>query len=124
MKDLDVVLIICALATATVLVAIQLGRLWRAAMLHRTIREAISRDNAAVNELLAGVGEQQKPTGGNDDRTAMVLIALGLALLLFAALQNSQDMLRQMGGASVFPIFVGIALLIRQHLVRKRGGDA
>lgn len=124
MKDLDVVLVIAAITTGAVLVSIQLGRLWRAAMLHRTIREAISRDSNAVGELLAGVDEPQKPAGGNDDRTALVLIALGLALLLFAALQNSQDMLRQMGGASVFPIFVGIALLIRQHLVRKRGGQA
>lgn len=124
MKDLDVVLVICALATAAVLIAVQLGRLWRAGMLHKTIREAISRDSAAVSDLLAGVDEQQKPAGSNDDRTAMVLIALGLALLLFAALQNSQDMLRQMGGASVFPIFVGIALLLRQYLLRKRGGQA
>jgi hypothetical protein len=28
-----------------------------------------------------------------------------------------------MGGASVFPIFVGIALLLRQYLARKRGGQ-
>lgn len=123
MKDLDVVLVIAAIVTGAVLVSIQLGRLWRAGMLHKTIREAISRDSAVASELLAGVDEQQKPAGSNDDRTAMVLIALGLALLLFAALQNSQDALRQMGGASVFPIFVGIALLLRHHLVRKRGGQ-
>lgn len=124
MKDLDVVLVISAIVTGAVLISIQLGRLWRAGMLHRTIREAINRDSDAVGELLAGVDEQHKPAGGNDDRTAMVLIALGLALLLFAVLQNSQDMLRQMGGASAFPIFVGIALLIRRHLVGKRGGSA
>ena len=123
MKDLDVVLVVAAITTGAVLVAIQLGRLWRAGMLHKTIREAISRDNASVGELLAGVDEQQKPAGANDDRTAFVLIALGLALLLFSALQNSEDMLRQMGGASVFPIFVGIALLLRQHLLRRRGGQ-
>jgi hypothetical protein len=121
-KDLDVVLIVVALTTGAVLIVIQLGRLWRARMLHKTIREAISRDSAAVAELVAGVEEEQKPAGGNDDRTALVLIALGLALLLFSALQGSEDSLRAMGGASVFPIFVGIALLIRQYLVRKRGG--
>jgi hypothetical protein len=123
MKDLDVVLVISAIVTGAVLVSIQIGRLWRAGMLHKTIREAISRDSAVAGELLAGVDEQHKPASGNDDRTAMVLIALGLALLLFAALQNSQDALRQMGGASVFPIFVGIALLLRQYLARKRGGQ-
>ena len=124
MNDLDVVLVICALTVGSVLVVIQLGRLWRAGMLHKTIREAISRDSPAVSEMLAGVDEQQKPAGANDDRTALVLIGLGLALLLFAALQNSEDILRQVGGASVFPIFVGAALLLRQYLVRKRGGAA
>ena len=116
------VFITIALITGVVLVLLQLGRLLRARMLHKTIRDAISRDNAAVGELLAGIGDGQSPSGGNDDRTAFVLIALGLALLAFAALQNSADALREMGGASVFPIFVGIALLIRRHLTQKRGG--
>ena len=122
-RDLDVILIFAVLTTGAVLIIIQIGRLWRAGMLHKTIREAISRDNPAVTELVAGVEEEQTPAGANDDRTALVLIALGLALLLFSALQGSEDALRQMGGASVFPIFVGIALLIRQYLVRKRGGQ-
>jgi hypothetical protein len=124
MGDIDVVLVFAVLTTGAVLITIQLGRLWRAAMLHKSIREAISRDNSAVSELIAGIEEERKPTGGNDDRTALVLIALGLGLLLFSALQDSEEALRQMGGASVFPILVGIALLIRQYLVRKRGGQA
>jgi hypothetical protein len=122
-RDLDVILIFAVLTTGAVLIIIQIGRLWRAGMLHKTIREAISRDNPAVTELVAGVEEEQRPAGANDDRTALVLIALGLALLLFSALQGSEDALRQMGGASAFPIFVGIALLIRQYLARKRGGQ-
>src|ERR1051326_1871229 len=93
MKDLDVVLVAAAMATAAVLIVMQLSRLWRTGMLHRTIREAISRDSPNVAELLAGVADEPKPAGGNDDRTALVLIALGLALLLFAALQGSQDAL-------------------------------
>ena len=116
------VFITIALITGAVLILVQLGRLLRARMLHKTIRDAISRDNAAVPELLAGIGEGQSPAGLNDDRTGIVLIALGLALLAFAALQGSEDALRQMGGASVFPIFVGIALLIRRYLAQKRGG--
>ena len=80
-RDLDVILIFAVLTTGAVLIIIQIGRLWRAGMLHKTIREAISRDNPAVPELVAGIEEEQKPAGANDDRTAMVLIALGLALL-------------------------------------------
>ena len=38
MKDLDVVLVAAAMATAAVLIVIQLSRLWRTGMLHRTIR--------------------------------------------------------------------------------------
>ena len=124
MKDLDVVLVAAAMATAAVLIVIQLGRLWRTGMLHKTLREAISRDRNNVAELLAGAADEPKPAGANDDRTALVLIALGLALLLFSALQGSEDALRQMGGASVFPIFVGIALLARHYLARKRNGQA
>ena len=44
-RDLDVILIFAVLTTGAVLIIIQLGRLWRAAMLHKTIREAISRDS-------------------------------------------------------------------------------
>jgi len=124
MKDLDVVLVAAAMATAAVLIVIQLARLWRTAMLHKTIREAIIRDNPAAAELVAGIGDEQTPASTNDDRTGLVLIAIGLALLLFSALQNSQDALRQMGGASVFPIFVGIALLIRRYLAGKRERQA
>jgi len=124
MGDIDVVLVFAVLTAGAVLIIIQLGRLWRAGMLHKSIREAISRDNPNVSELIAGIEEERKPSGDNDDRTALVLIALGLGLLLFSALQNSEEALRQMGGASVFPIFVGIALLIRQYLARKRGGQA
>ena len=119
-KDLDVVLVVAALITGAVLIMTQLVRLWRAGMLHKTIREAISRDSAAVPELLAGVEPEQRPAGGNDDRTAMVLIALGLALFAFAAVQGDMDDIRNLGGAALFPIFVGLALLLRQYLVKRR----
>ena len=119
-KDIDVVLVVAALTTGAVLIVIQLGRLWRAGMQHKTIREAISRDSSIVPELLARVQPEQRPAGGNDDRTAMVLIALGLALVVFALIEGDADDIGTMVGASVFPIFVGIALLLRQHLARRR----
>ena len=114
------VLIFAVLTTGVVLGLTQVARLWRAGMQHKTIREAISRDSAAVPELLAGVEPQQRPSGGNDDRTALVLIALGLALLAFAAVQGDVEDIRNLGGAALFPIFVGLALLLRQYLVGKR----
>ena len=119
-NDIDVVLVIAAIATAAVLIVTQLARLWRAAMQHKTIREAISRDSTAVPELLTVIEPEPRPSGNNDDRTAMVLIALGLALLGFALIQGGVDAMKTMGGASLFPIFVGLALLLRHFLAGKR----
>ncbi len=113
------VLIFAVLTTGAVLVVTQVGRLIKAAIQHRTIREAISRNNDSVQALLAGVEEQQ-PSGANDDRTALVLLALALALFLFGLLQGDPDDIRNLSGAALFPGLVGLALLIRYHLARKR----
>ncbi|MEA3044253.1 MAG: hypothetical protein QOJ53_1959 [Sphingomonadales bacterium] len=114
------VLIFAVLTTGVVLGLTQVARLWRAGMQHKTIREAISRDSPAVADLLAGAELEQQPSGSNDDRTAVVLIALGAALFLFAVIQGDPDDLRNMGGAALFPTFVGVALLIRHYFAKKR----
>jgi peptidoglycan/LPS O-acetylase OafA/YrhL len=113
------ILIFAVLVTGAVLVITQIGRLWRASIQHKTIREAIIRESAAVPELLAGV-EEAKPSGSNDDRTAFVLLAIALALFLSALIQGDPDDLRNMGSAALFPALVGVALLIRHHLARRR----
>jgi hypothetical protein len=113
--------IFAILTTGAVLIAIQLARLLRAWMHHRTIREAISRNNPAVESLLAGIDQEREPTtGANDDRTAIVLIALGIALFLFGLIQGDAEDLRNMGGAALFPTLAGVGLLIRYYLARKR----
>ena len=117
------VLIFATLTTGAVLIATHIGRLIRAAIQHRTIREALSRDSSAVPELLAGI-EEVRPSGHNDDRMALVLLALALALFLFGAIQGDPDDLRNMGGAALFPGLVGLALLGRYYLARKRDGGA
>jgi len=117
------VLVFAVLTTGTVLIATQVGRLFRTAMQHRTIREAISRDNPAVPAMLEGISEP-KPGGVSDDRTAFVLLALALALFLFGLIQGDPDDLRNMGGAALFPGLVGLALLIRYQWARKRDGQA
>lgn len=117
------VLIFATLTTGAVLIATHVGRLIRASIQHRTIREALSRDSSAVPALLAGIEEQQ-PGGHNDDRMAFVLLALALALFLFGLIQGDPDDLRNMGGAALFPGLVGVALLIRHHLAGKRSNGA
>jgi len=113
------VLIFATLTTGAVLIATHVGRLIRASIQHRTIREALSRDSAAVPALLAGIEEPQAG-GQNDDRMAFVLLALALALFLFGLIQGDPDDLRNMGGAALFPGLVGVALLIRHYFASKR----
>jgi len=116
------VLIFAVLTTGAVLIVSHLGRLYRTSVQHRTIREAISRDNASVPALLAGFEEPQ-PATANDDRTAFVLIALALALFGFGVLQGDVQDLRNMSGAALFPLFVGLALLLRFWWARRRNGQ-
>lgn len=112
------------LTTGGVLVAIQLARLLKAAMHHRTIREAISRDNQSVSALLETLDrEEQQPTGANDDRTGFVLIALGAALFLYTLMQGDAEAIRNVGAAAIFPILVGGALLGRFYLGRRGRRD-
>jgi hypothetical protein len=113
------VLIFAVLTTGAVLIIAHAGRLLRTMVLHRTIREAIMRDSAAVPELLKGVEEPGSGTA-NDDRAGLVLIALAAALFLFGLIQGDPDDIRNLGGASLFPLFVGIALLIRYRWARQR----
>jgi hypothetical protein len=113
------VLIFAVLTTGAVLIISHAGRLLRTMVLHKTVREAISRDNAAVPELLKGIEEPQQGAG-NDDRTGLVLVALAAALFLFGLIQGDADDLRNMGGAALFPAFVGAALLVRYHLAKRR----
>lgn len=114
--------IFAVLTTGAVLIAIQLARLVRAAMQHRTIREAISRDSDAVPALIGTIDQdqQQQPSGTNDERTGFVLVALGAAVLLYSAVQGDTELIRTVGGAAAFPILVGAALLLRYYTARRR----
>ena len=114
------VLIFAVLTTGTVLIVAHLARMLKTGMLHKTIREAISRDNPSVPVLLQGI-EEPTNSGNNDDRTGAVLLALGLALFLFGLIQGDADDIRNAGGAALFPSLVGAALLLRYHLVKQRG---
>jgi hypothetical protein len=52
-----------------------------------------------------------------------VLIALALALFGFGVLQGDVQDLRNMSGAALFPLFVGLALLLRFWWARRRNGQ-
>src|SRR3954471_4735118 len=112
-----------AVMTALVLVANQLGRVMRAMMLHRTIRKGIEHDSNLTPELFDKI-EGQKASGGlGDDRIAVVLIALGLAVLGFGLVAGDDGDLPNTVGIALFPLFVGAALLGRWFYPRRRGAE-
>lgn len=117
------IIITIALAITIIVAITQVARIIRNFAMHRTIREALLRGSPLTPELLAGMEESAAPSRGGDDRTGMVLIAISLALVGFGVLMNSEDNLRAMTGVSLFPLFVGIALLGRHWFNRRRGVD-
>jgi hypothetical protein len=118
------VIIMLAFAAAAVLIVSQIGRVLRAMMLHRTVREALSRDSNLTPELLDKIEEQKPATGFGDDRIGLILIALGAAMIGFALIQGSADTIHNLTAASVFPLFVGAALFGRHWFLARRGAGS
>jgi hypothetical protein len=102
---------------------IYLLRLFQAWMLHRTLREAIAKDSAHAEMLVdrIGRGDLSGPSvrAGTDDRTGLVLVAVGVALAGFSLIVGESDWLRYGLGAALFPTLVGAALLVRHHRLRR-----
>jgi hypothetical protein len=98
-------------------------RLVEAWMLHRTLRDAIRADSAHAGMLADRIGRSDLglPRGGSgsDDRTGIVLVALGIALAGFSLIVGDPQWLRYGLGAALFPALVGAALLIRHAIVRR-----
>jgi hypothetical protein len=101
-------------------VAAQLLRTLRTHMAQKTLREAVKAGAAVSPELLMDA-ERAPEAGANDLRSGMVLIALAFAIAGFGLIQNSQDAIRATAGIALFPLFVGIALLLRLRLIAGRG---
>lgn len=113
------VLVAGIIGVVAVLIVTQIARLLKAGMQHRTIREAISRDNNAVPELLSAMEAPPRRFFMDESRIAFVLIALGVALVLAVALQGNMNDLREVGGLALFPLLVGGALLLHRRLYRR-----
>lgn len=102
-------------------VAAQLLRTLRMHMTQKTLREAVRSGQTVAPELLMD-SERSPEAGANDLRNGMVLIALALAIAGLGLIQGSQDAIKGTAGIALFPLFVGIALLLRLRLVANRGG--
>src|SRR5262245_25866020 len=100
-------------------VAAQLLRTLRLHMTQKTLREALKSGQVVSPELLMDA-ERSPEAGANDLRSGMVLIALALAIAGFGLIQGSTDAIKGMGGIALFPLFVGLALLLRLRLIAGR----
>lgn len=116
--EVDIVITI-SLATAFIVFVTQIGRIIRSNSMHRTIREALSRDSNLTPELLDRI-EQDKSQGFGDARIGLVLVALGAALFVFGLVQGGSDA-EDIRKISIFPLFVGAALLGRIWYLGRRG---
>ena len=103
-----------------------LARLLHAWMLHRSIRRALRAKSDPVSPLIDKLNKPYEHLGwqganessGSDDRNALVLLAIGLAMAGFGLIQGNEQLIRISSGAALFPAFVGIALLVRRRLAR------
>ena len=106
-----------------------LARLLHAWMLHRSIRRALDAKSYAVSPLIDKLNKPYEHLGGQspdtpgDDRNALVLLAIGLAMAGFGLIQGHEQLIRTAAGAALFPVFVGIALLVRRRLARAAAAE-
>lgn len=110
-----------------------LARLIHAWMMHRSIRRALEAKSDAVTPLIEKLNKPYEhlgpwagstgSSGSNEDRNALVLIAIGLAMAGFGLIQGHEQLVRVAAGAALFPTFVGIALLVRRRLARAAAAE-
>lgn len=123
MNAMPVTEMIVGISGGLFLLAAFLGvlRLIQAWLLHRTLREAIGRDSAIAPSLIDKLesGQRRDPLASGDDRTGLVLLAIGVALLGFAWIVGAHDWAQYVAASSLFPMLIGAALFGR-HLLQVR----
>jgi hypothetical protein len=103
-----------------------LARIIHAFMIHRSVRKAIEAKSgdagALIDKLnkpydLADEGARRPKQG--DDRIALVLIAIGCAIIGFGLVQGAEMMIRGTIGAALFPLLVGAALMVSRRMQKR-----
>ena len=116
------VLMAIAFTAGIVMIVGHLVRLARTTAIQKTIREAIRTDSPLTADLLDRI-DQAQPASTGDDRTGLILLALGAALLCYGLIQGRPEDIRELSGVALFPIFVGAALLGRDYFLKSKKGD-
>ena len=107
-------------AAGFVLGAIYLFRLVAVAIMHRTIRKAIDRDPSAAEPLLERLAAPPEAKESGDDRTATLLIAFGVAMVVASLVIGDSSWIRYPIAGAVFPLIIGSALWLRHYLLNRR----
>ena len=96
-------------------------RLVQTWLLHRTLRKAIERDSPLASNMVDQIasGDLSGPGTGSDDRTGLILVALGVAIAGYSLVAGEAEWIRHGLGASLFPILVGAAVLGRHYWSRR-----
>jgi hypothetical protein len=120
-------------ATVAALFAIGLfllARIIHAFMIHRSVRKAIEAKSGDTGALIDKLnkpyelsGDEPKRPRMGDDRLALVLIAIGFAIIGFGLLQGSEQGIRGTAGAALFPLFVGAALIVSRRLQKREQAE-
>jgi hypothetical protein len=99
---------------------IYLLRLMQAWMLHRTLRDAINRDSSIAAGLVERI-DRGRPgqSVSDDDRSGLVLLAAGSALIGFSLIVGDPEWARYGIGAALFPLLIGLALVARHIWLRR-----
>jgi membrane associated rhomboid family serine protease len=107
-----------AIAAALVLAFIALIRLGSTLVTHRTMRKALDTNPQLAEGLLQKLTQRRERPG--DDKLAIVLIAIGVAMAL-AAIIASDDPgdVRVAFAAALFPLLVGGALWLRYYAAER-----
>ena len=111
-------------ATAIMLTLISLIRLAAMAMMHRTIRRAMTENPDAAQPLLAQLAAPKNNDG--DARLSVILVAIGIATVVGSIIIGDPDWMHYAIAAACFPLIVGTALWLRQFIVgrmRRRGSS-
>ena len=107
-----------AVVSSLVVAFVHLLRLAGTAMTHRTIRQAIERDPSSAEQLLSRLGKSEPVDG--DDRLAVVLVALGLAMIGASLIAGEVgDWTRYGVGGALFPLIIGAALWLRHYAIQR-----
>lgn len=114
-------IVLIAAFSAMVLAAIHALRLLGTLVVHRTLRRAIEVDPASAGPLLETLETPREARG--DDRLAVLLIALGIAMVAASLVIGDPSWMRYGVAGALFPLILGSALAIRHYIITRKRPD-